>query len=130
VFYVGFAIFLCSFFVLAVGNLSGRECALFSLLAWNRHDDRISSLAMFGGLINPQIILFSLLYAARWGRPLRSVLAVTILLCIPLTWIAIAQMSFAGIQMRIGPGHVLWIVGILLMVLPELPFRFLPSKAA
>jgi hypothetical protein len=101
-----------------------------SLLAWNSHDDNISALAIFGGSINPQIILVSLLYAARCGRLLRSVLAVTILLCVPLTWVAIAQMSFAGMSMRIGPGHVLWIVGILLMVLPELPFRFLPSKAA
>jgi hypothetical protein len=102
----------------------------FSLLTWNSHNDKISALAMFGGLINPQIILLSLLYAARWGRPLRAVLAVTILLSIPLTWIAIAQMHFAGMPRRIGPGHVLWIAGILLMVLPELPFRFLPSKFA
>jgi hypothetical protein len=116
--------------VRAGGNLSGRECALLSLPTWNSHDDNISALAIFGGFINPQIIRVSLLYAARCGRLLRSVLAVTILLCVRLTWIAIAQMSFAGMSMRIGPGHVLWIVGILLTVLPELPFRFLPSKAA
>lgn len=127
-FYVGFAGFLGSFFLRAVGNLSGRECALFSLLTWNSHDNKISSLAMFGGLINPQIILFSLLYASRVARQVRSLLAVTILFCIPITWIAIYQMSVAGMPMNIGPGHVLWIAGILLMIFSDIPIHFSLSK--
>ena len=128
-FYAGLAIFLTSFFLTAVGTLSGWDCALFSLMAWGRHDEKISSLAMFGGLINPQVILFSLLAAARTARFLRSLLAVTILFCIPITWVAIYQMSVAGMAMNVGPGHVLWIVGILLMVYPDIPFHFAVPKA-
>jgi len=78
---------------------------------------------MFGGLINPQIIAFAILVAGRIGRSVRSVLAVGILLCIPISWIAIYQMSVDGMAMNIGPGHVMRIVGILLMVFSDIPFH-------
>jgi hypothetical protein len=119
-FYFGFAVYLWSFFLTAVGNLLGWDCAIFSLLSRSGPDDKISPLAMFGGLINPQIIIFAALAAGRIGKPVRSVLAVGILICIPLSWIAIYQMS-AGMTMNIGPGHILWLAGILLMIFPDIP---------
>ncbi len=121
--YFGVCLFLLSFSLPAVGNLTGMECAEFAIKYWP-HDDKISSLALFGGWLNPQVLLLFFLSAFRLASPLRGVLTVTILFSIPMTWIAIHRMNVAGMYMDLKVGHFLWIAGILLMVLPNLPLPF------
>jgi len=121
--YFGVCLFLLSFSLPAVGNLTGMECAEFAIKYWP-HDDKISSLALFGGWLNPQVLLLFFLSAFRPASPLRGVLTVTILFSIPMTWIAIDRMNVAGMYMDLKVGHFLWIAGILLIVLPNLPLPF------
>src|SRR6266550_6127339 len=88
--YFGVCLFLFSFSLPAVGNLTGMECGEFAIKYWP-HDDKISSLALFGGWLNPQVLLLFFLSAFRLASPLRGVLTVTILFSIPMTWIAIGR---------------------------------------
>jgi len=121
--YFGTCLFLLSFSLPAVGNLSGLQCAGFAIKYWP-HDDKISSLALFGGWLNPQVLLLFFLCVFRVASRLRALLTVTILFSIPLTWIAIHRMNAAGMDMDLKVGHFLWIAGILLIVLPNLPLPF------
>src|SRR5262249_7130626 len=118
--YSGICLFLLSFCLPAVGNLNGMECAEFAIQYW-RHDDKISPLVLFGGWLNPQLLLLFFLSAFRLGSPLRAVLTVTIFFSIPMTWIAIHRMNADGMYLDLKVGHFLWIAGILLIVLPNLP---------
>ena len=118
--YFGLSLFLVSFFLPAVGNLSGLACAEFAIKSW-KHDDKISSLALFGGWLNPQVLLFFFLSALRAALRLRAILTITILFSIPMTWITIHRMSQARMFMDLKIGHLLWIAGILFIVLPKLP---------
>ena len=106
--YFGICLFLLSFSLPAVGNLTGLECAEFAIKSW-RHDDKISSLALFGGWLNPQVLLLFFLSVFRVVSPLRAALTVTILFSIPMTWIAIHRMNAAGTYMDFKVGHFLWI---------------------
>ena len=121
--YLGICLFLLSFSLPAVGAWRGWECALFAIRYWV-HDDKISSLALFGGWLNPQVLLLFFLTVFRVARSLRALLAVTILVSIPMTWIAIHRMSAAGMYMDLKVGHFLWIAGIVLILLPTLPLAF------
>jgi hypothetical protein len=121
--YFGVCLFLLSFRLPAVGDLNGMQCAGYAIHYWP-HDDKISPLALFGGWLNPQVLLLFFLSAFRLASPLRAVLAVTILFSIPMTWIAIHRMNAAGMYMDPKVGHFLWIAGILLIVLPNLPLAF------
>lgn len=124
--YLGLILFVISFFLPAVGSFGGFDSAMWAIITmpW-QHDDKISSLAAFGGWLNPEVFLFFCLSVARRGRRLRSLLTVTILFSIPMTWIAIHRMDEAGMAMYpLRVGHFFWITGILLIVLPELPFAF------
>lgn len=121
--YFGICLFLLSFSLPAVGNLTGLECAEFAIKSW-RHDDKISSLALFGAWLNPQVLLLFFLSVIRVVSPLRAALTVTILFSIPMTWIAIHRMNAAGMYMDFKVGHFLWIAEILLIVLPNLPLLF------
>src|SRR5690349_13998765 len=96
--YFGTCLFIVSFSLPAVGNLSGMACAEVSIKYWP-HDDKISALALFGGWLNPQVLLLFFLSACRLASPLRAVLTVTILFSIPMTWIAIHRMNAAGMYM-------------------------------
>jgi hypothetical protein len=121
--YFGICLFLLSFSLPAVGNLTGLECAEFALQYWP-HDHKISSLALFGGWLNPQVLLLFFLSVFRAFSNFRAVLTVTILFSIPMTWIAIHRMNDAGMYMDLKVGHFLWIAGILFIVLPNLPLPF------
>jgi hypothetical protein len=123
--YLGICLFLLSFSLPAVGNLTGLECAEFAIKYWP-HGDKISSLAVFGGWLNPQVLLLFFFSVFRVVSPLRAVLTVTVLFSIPMTWIAIHRMNAAGMYMDLKVGHFLWIAGILFIVLPNLrvPFAF------
>ena len=96
--YFGICLFLVSFSLPAVGNLTGLDCAEFAMKYWP-HDDKISSLALFGGWLNPQVLLLFFLSVFRVFSPLRAMLTVTILFSIPMTWIAIHRMNAAGMYM-------------------------------
>jgi len=123
--YFGICLFLLSFSLPAVGDLSGLECAEFAIRSWTHdHHDEISSLALFGGWLNPQVLLLFFLSVFRVASRLRALLTVSILFSIPMTWIAIHRMNAAGMNMDLKIGHFLWIAGILLIVFPNLPLPF------
>lgn len=123
-------LFLLSFFLPSVGDLPGFECALWALFVWNFHDDQVSSLAIFGGCINLEILLLFCLSALNRGQRFRSLLIVVILFSIPMTWIALYRMNHARMILSLDRGHFFWIAGILLIVLPEIPsaFRFVLTR--
>ena len=123
VLYFGFCLFMLSFSLPAVGTFTGMQCAGYAIHYWG-HDDKISSLALFGGWLNPQVLLLFLLSVFRVAPRLRAVLVVTILFSIPMTWIAIHRMDAAGMFMELKAGHFLWVAGILLIVLPSVPLVF------
>lgn len=130
--YFGLLLFMASFFLPAVGMVGGFECAFLAIFTtpW-QHDDKISSLAAFGGWLNPELLLFFCLSILRCGHRLRSVLTIAILFSIPMTWIALYRMNDAGMALYpLRIGHFLWIAGILLIVLPDLPFalRFASTR--
>ena len=112
--YLGAAIYLVSFRLPAAGAIPGWMCAVYAIWPWNVQE--ASKLAFFGGLINPFVVLYFFLSANHAGGRIRTVLASAMLLCIPLTWIALDRMD-----KRPQIGHFLWIAGILLMILPALP---------
>jgi hypothetical protein len=101
--YLGIWLFLLSFSLPAVGNLRGWESAVFAFTS-GTHDDQISSLALFGGWLNPQVLLLFFLTVFRVARYLRALLAVTILFSIAMTWISIHRMSAAGIYLDLKVG--------------------------
>ncbi|MCU1270902.1 MAG: hypothetical protein JWN74_2196 [Acidobacteriaceae bacterium] len=126
--YFGLAIFLFSFFLPAVGSLIGFQCAFWALTSWN-HQDKISSLALFGGWLNPMVLVLFFLSIFRRAPRIRSVLTVTILFSIPMTWIAIYRMAVVGMYMDLDVGHFLWIAGILVIALPNVRPAFSFSLA-
>jgi hypothetical protein len=126
--YLGLAIFLLSFFLPAVGPLTGFGCAFWALTSWN-HDDKISSLALFGGWLNPIVLVLFFLSVFRVAPRLRAVLTVTTLFSIPMTWISIHRMNDAGMSMDLKVGHFLWIAGILFITLPNVRPAFAFSLA-
>src|SRR5690242_21494527 len=89
-------LFLLSFFLPAISDRPGFEWALWALFAWHLNDDQISSLAVFGGCINLEILLLFWLSALSRGQRFRSLLTVLILFSIPMTWIALYRMNHAG----------------------------------
>jgi len=117
--YLGFSIYLLSFFLPAVGPFKGWECAFLALLSI-KHDEKVSSLAFFGGLLNPLMIVYLTLHVAGVARRLGTYLAVALLFCLPMTWFAIALMTNAGMSMELRVGHYLWVAGILLVLVPDL----------
>jgi len=114
-FYVGIGIFVVSFFLPAVnlnglGVLDGFACAWLSFFAL-QDGKSVSTLACFGGLINPIAITYVVLRILGRAPRVRSALATTILFFIPITWLSLALASY-----RIEVGHIAWITGILLMI--------------
>ena len=130
--YVGLCVFLVSFFLPALGGLGGFQSAFFGIIfvrPW-QPDDKISSLAAFGAWLNPEVLLLFFLSVFQRCPRLRALLVVTILFSIPMTWIALNRMDHAGVAVYpLGPGHFLWITGILLIVFAESSaFRFSPVR--
>jgi hypothetical protein len=112
----GIAIYVVSFALPAVeshdGIALGIMCAFDAL--WPFNDHTASPLAFFGGVINPMIATYLFFWLFGVAEELRKKIAVAIFICIPITWISIAQMDF---KMLIG--HWAWIAGILLTLSPS-----------
>jgi len=135
-FYVGFGLYLLSFALPAVlwvgGPLPGWTCAWMSLWVWNLRNQPSelplfagSVLALFGGLINPLVILYVILRGRNKAPKLRSSLSNTILFCIPFTWLCLLVL-----KMEVRVGHIVWIVGLLLMIFSEATIQhdFRPTR--
>ena len=105
---VGLALYIPSFFLPAIEGSVGYQFALSSILG------TVTPLALFCGIINPLLVVYFLLLVADVAVRLRRILIFTILACLPLTWI-----SFLIINTAPAIGHLMWVGGILLIVLPE-----------
>jgi hypothetical protein len=116
----GTAIYLASFFLPAVGGggtwIPGWDCARMALiLAFGRFDSlSLHLLGMGIGLVNPLVLLYFASWAFHAGERIRFGIAMAATALIPLSWIFIAAMHLAA-----GIGHVLWVGGLWLILLPE-----------
>jgi hypothetical protein len=126
-FYVGFGLYLLSFFLPAVNwfaPMPGWLCAWMSLWAWAGGGLRDQSwvvpmfagsvLGFLGGLINPLAILYAVLRGRNAAVKLRRSLCTTILWCIPFSWLCLLVL-----KMEVRVGHIAWIAGLLLMIFSE-----------
>ena len=114
---IGIVIYVVSFGLFAVADEGGQPafgimCALDALWPFNNHT--VSPLVFFGGIINPMIAIYLSFRLFGVAEELRKKLALTICICIPITWISIAQMDY-----RMLIGHWAWIAGILLILSPS-----------
>jgi hypothetical protein len=92
--------------------VSGWLCAWVTL-ASAINPERTSLLLSAIGLINPMALTYVVLRLIRTLPRLRRVLAIITLCLIPLSWYLIAH----GLKIQIG--HIAWVAGLLLMLLPE-----------
>ena len=128
---IGLVIYLISFALPAVeggpGVGWGLLCAVEPFYPSTYRMAGVSPLIFYGGIINPMIVAYVFFWLYDAAERLRTTLSVAILICIPLTWAALAHM-----YMRIMVGHVAWIVGILLIISPSIPrmVRWLDPKPA
>jgi len=117
VFYVGFGLYLLSFFLPAVTlagmPMAGWTCALESLWMW-AVPDHSSILIIFGGVINPLAITCAILRSSDKHKTLRLWFSIAILFCIPFTWLCLLTLKMGFLL-----GHVVWIAGLLLMIVSE-----------
>ena len=119
----GAAIYLASFFLPAVGEgnrwIPGRDCARMALiLAFGKFDSL--SLHLLGiGLVNPLVLLYFAFWAFGAGESVRFGIAMAATALIPLSWIFLAMTHLA-----VGIGHVLWVGGLLMMLIPEVVWFF------
>jgi hypothetical protein len=132
---LGLCLFVAAFFLpacrdsaagrLSAGTLMGWQCARTSLALVSEKDTFGSPffLAFMGGWINPLVLLYLAAgFMPRSGRMRRAV-AISILACMAATWIFFAIIYFVPLI-----GHVLWIAGALLILLPELAHRTQSSE--
>jgi hypothetical protein len=121
----GMATYLASFFLPAVGGgsrwIPGWDCARTTLiLAFGKFDSlSLNLLGMGLGLVNPLVLLYFASWAFHAGERVRFGIAMAATALIPLSWRFIA-----AIHLAVGIGHVLWVGGLLLMLLPELVWFF------
>lgn len=113
-FYIGFGLYFLSFFLPAIdlaGNaVPGWMCAWMAFIGDGKYESR---LAIFGGLINPIVITYIVLEVRNRAWRVRKTLALSVLAFIPITWFSLTKMDL-GIRV----GHVLWILGMLLILVP------------
>jgi hypothetical protein len=114
---VGAAIYLASFFLPAVGDgswIKGWECARIALLLAFAPPHVLSLLLLGSGLINPLVLVYFSLRVLGVGERIRRWIAIAAMTLIPLSWIFLALT-----HLEVGVGHVLWVGGLLLMLLPD-----------
>lgn len=116
-FYIGLGLYVASFALPAV-SLNGQPmigwgCAWVSLWLWTNPKDS-SVLVVFGGLINPLAILYAVLRLSSKASKLRGYLTSAIFLCIPFTWLCLLDLKMEALV-----GHIVWIVGLLLLIVSE-----------
>ena len=71
--------------------------------------------AFLSGCINPLIVMYLLLNLTSRFATVRKAISVAVLLCMVSTWVFFAVAHFVPLI-----GHLLWIVGALLILYPEL----------
>ncbi len=71
----------------------------------------VNGLAVFGGLLNPIAIAYTVLRIRDRAPDTRFFLAGAILAFIPLTWLSLIVM-----HLGISIGHVAWIAGLILII--------------
>ena len=105
-----------------IGTYSGWKCAEFSLMLAIVPETYRSPLflALLGGLVNPMLALYLAFFRPIFRR-MRRVLSWAIAACVIATWIFFAIDQFLPLI-----GHVLWVVGILMVLAGE----FLPPETS
>lgn len=126
----GVLLFATGFFLPAVQDGAGTEsfpgwwCAWISLSAPIANlfegDPSFRELVplFLAGLINPLVLLFLGTSASKRLRLMRLLLAAGIVLCSAGMWIFLAMENI-----RVRAGHVVWMSGIALILLPEIVAR-------
>ena len=127
---VGLCLFVLAFFLPAIStgstSLPGFQCATQTLSMLVKPDtySTLNFLAALSGLINPFIalyLLFSFVPSLRTSTSLddaRRLIALAILAFMVATWI-----YFALVKLMPLLGHILWIVGALMILSPEVRIR-------
>jgi hypothetical protein len=113
VFAVAFFLPACRYFgtrseIVNLGTYKGWQCAQVSLMLTVAPETYRSPLllAVFGGLINPIVVLYLACYRPRFAH-MRRVLGWAILFCLISTWAFFAVDQFIPLI-----GHFMWIAGI------------------
>jgi hypothetical protein len=118
---LGAAIYAISFALPAVSTstgghdgLAGWQCAVIALTSVG-HPSGFMTLPLFAsGLVNPLALAY-LLFCASGKRSLASLtIAMVTLVFVAMSWLVIAD----GLAVEIG--HVAWVAGLLLMMVPEI----------
>jgi hypothetical protein len=117
---LGVAVFAVAFFlpacrhggarseIINLGTYKGWQCAQASLVLTGIPETYSSPLllAVFGGLINPVVVIYLACYRPRFFR-LRRILCWIVLFCLISTWAFFAIDQFIPLI-----GHFMWIAGI------------------
>ncbi len=114
---LGAAVYAISFALPAVegrpgGAVSGWECA-WVVLAVGFGEHPFSFVICAIGLINPLTLVYCLLRVLHILPRVRRGLAIAALSFVPLCWYVMAH------DLRVEIGHLAWVAGLLLMLLPE-----------
>lgn len=121
----GLAIFALAFLQLSVlhegQTYIGWKCALVGgsyeqniFLKPGAHHESFEYLAAISGLINPLVVLVLLASPVRALLILRRIFAILIVACMIATWVLFAQQHISPLT-----GHIMWIAGALLVIVPE-----------
>ena len=102
--------------LIGFGTYSGWQCAKLSLVLALSSETYHSPLvlALLGGLINPLIVLYLAFYRPRFTR-LRRAFAWATGTCLIATWVFFIVAEFMPLI-----GHLLWVLGILMILAGEL----------
>lgn len=76
-------------------------------------------LSAFAGLINPIAIAYAVLRIRDRAARARRFLMISVLICIPITWLSLYIFCDAG-DLCPYVGHVAWIAGLLLMIFGDI----------
>jgi hypothetical protein len=113
-FYLGLFLYIVSFFLPALDSveqgMKGWYCAYCAAIVWPHEH---LCLALFGALINLLAFFFVSMRLSGRAPAARRTITFLILACIPLTWL-----SLTDLDARIRVGHIVWIAGLLLMLVP------------
>lgn len=127
---LGICIFIAAFFLPACNTvkpvlgdwkpIAGWRCAQITTI-WAFKSESyhtLQVLAVIGGLINPLILLYLTFSLSLRFTPIRRVLALTVPVCMAATWVYFFMAPLVPMT-----GHFLWILGALLILLPEIAPR-------
>lgn len=112
---LGFCVYVASFFLPAVQNLYGWECAYAVLGVFTelpRHWGQ--SIFIVIGLLNPLVLAYLIVVVLRRGESVRLYLSAAILVCTAVTF---GYLGATDHPLKIG--NPMWVAGILLMLAPE-----------